>query len=191
VILTGEPYASATVQGVVSIGAQTIAGIKTLSSAPALSAGMTYASGTNTLNEIFARCTSALTKNNSIAVADITGLAFAVGANETWEADFNLFGVSAAAADWRFALTGPAGATALWFGIMTANDPFSVPGAVTAFGSEAVASSTSGNELILGKLLLRNGGTAGTVQLRMAQGTADVSNTTINIDSYLVARRRV
>lgn len=190
VILTGEPVATSTLQGVIAIGAQTMGtGIKTFGSAVVLSGGATYASGTTISNEIFARSTADFTKNNNTTFGDVTGLSFAIGANETWIFQFVLHTITVTAAGIKFTLTGPAAPTATRYGLVLFGS--SVVSDVAAFGSSAIwlngPNGTDTNVLLSG--IIRNGANAGTVQLQAAQNTADVSNTRIYAESYVIARR--
>lgn len=183
IVLTGEPYASTTLQGVVSIGAQTLAGVKTFSGAPVF-----QALPTGLGMPVFARLASNFTKNNSVTLADVTALSFTVAANETWAFEVVVFGVSTVAADWKFDFTGPAAPTAVFVGVTGSMD-LPTTSAVNAFSSAFVAGAGGVQEQLIIRGLLRNGANAGTVQLQAAQNTLDVSTTTIFAESYLIAWR--
>ena len=190
IIIPGEPYAGTGVPGVWGMGAQTMpTGVKTIPTAPVLSAGATFTSGATIIDVAVARQTADVTKNANVTVANLTGLSFAIGASQTWFWQASLFGNSNAAADYRFSVTGPAAPTAVWYGFLTANDPFATSGAANAFATEVLASSTGGNELILASGTIRNGANAGTVQLQFAQGTSNASDSKIFTDSHLMAWR--
>lgn len=180
--------ASSTTSGVVSSGAQTLAGVKTFSSAVTLSAGATFASTSTLNNFIYAKQTSDLTKNSNTTLSDLTGLAFAVGASETWAFEFVMKGQSNATADFKFTLTGPSAPTAVWFGVAVSAD-LPTTAAVTAFGSSVSAGGSNVEELIVIRGLLRNGSNAGTVQAQMAQNTSDAGTTVIRAESYVLAWR--
>jgi len=177
------PLASATVSGIVSANgvAQTLGGAYTFNLGPAFSAAPT---GINQF--LFARCTSNLTKNNNTTFADATGLAFAVGANETWVATYTLFFVSAVTPDIKFTLTGPAAPTAVTFGLVANGD---ITGRSTAFASPVAVSTNGTDSTSHLSMILRNGANAGTVQLQMAQNSADASNTILYADSFVQAQR--
>lgn len=134
----------------------------------------------------YARCTATLTKNNSTAFSDITGLAFAVGANEVWEFAFVVHLVSAVAAGFKMTLTGPAAPTALRFGIISGTG---TPGSATAFSSAVNAASNANDQVFMVSGLLRNGANAGTVQLQGAQNAADPTDTKFYIESHVRAFR--
>lgn len=184
----GTVDASSTTSGVVSSGAQTLAGVKTFSSAVTLSSGATFASTSTLNNFIYAKQTSDLTKNSNTTLSDLTGLAFAVGASETWAFEFVMKGQSNATADFKFTLTGPSAPTAVWFGVMVAAD-LPTTAAVTAFSSTVSAGGSNTEELIIIRGLLRNGSNAGTVQAQMAQNTSDAGTTVIRAESYVLAWR--
>lgn len=179
--------ASSTQRGLVSIGTQTIAGAKTLSSLLTASAGLALPTG-SILDFAYARCTSALTKNANITPEDITGLAFAVGANETWVFLFVMKGISTAVADWRFALTGPGSPTAVWSGIVLNMDS-PAAGAVAAFAADMLAGGSGVEDAVLIVGLLRNGANAGTVQAQMAQSNSEASASIIRAESFVIAIR--
>ena len=154
--------------------AQTFAGVKTFVSAPV---------GVPT----FARCTAALTKNANITPANITGLSFTVGASEVWAFQFVLKGVSATAADWRFAATGPAAPTAVWYGVTHTDG--TTAATATAFATDIFSTGFGIDNLVFVSGLLRNGANSGTVQLQAAQWTSDVSDSIIRAESYVIAWR--
>lgn len=170
--LSQPPDASSARGGLVSVGAQTIPGVKTFASPPV---------GVPT----FARCTSALTKNNSTSFSDVTGMAFSVGANEVWAFSFYMFYTSLAAAAYKITLTGPAAPTLIQYAIevSTLTD-------ATAFGTTVVGTSIDSiDQLRKISGLLRNGANAGTVQLQFAQNVADPSNSVVREDSFVLAWR--
>lgn len=188
VVVPTDVDASSTLSGNVSTGAQTIAGVKTFSSAVTLSAGATFASTSTLNNFIYAKQTSDLTKNSNTTLSDLTGLAFAVGASETWAFEFVMKGQSNTTADFKFTLTGPSAPTAVWFGVAVSSD-LPTTAAVTAFSSAVAAGGANTEELIVIRGLLRNGSNAGTVQAQMAQNTSDAGTTVIRAESYVLAWR--
>lgn len=180
--------ASATTPGIISTVAQTLgAGAKSLTVGTA-----TFASASTLLNFIFGKCSATITKNNNSTFADVTGLAFAVGASDVWAFQFNLYGVSSSTANFKFTLTGPAAPTALRFGVL---NPAAATGLTseTTFGNAIVVSgigaAPSVDQALVLHGLLRNGSTAGTVQLQFAQNANEVANSRIYIESYVLAWR--
>lgn len=134
----------------------------------------------------FARQTANVTKNNSTAFAFLTGVTFDVPASTTWAFKYYVHGISAAAADIKFTLTGPAAPTAIRYGILASADTAES----TAFGSIVSIQTVGGiDQLWEISGLLRNGTTAGTVEIQMAQLTANVSDTICYTDSYVLAWR--
>lgn len=143
-----------------------------------------------------ARTTSNLTFD-STTPANITGLSFAVGANEVWAVEMQVF-VSATLAGSRLAYsaTGPSGAT------FNANP---LPGYAYESGylfqvelnhelftdniklPVVVASSLHSSVHIRGVVVVA--GTAGTVQMRAALVTPDGATHTIAPNTYLIATR--
>lgn len=176
--------ASATHSGRVTTGTQTFAGAKTFSSAVTHTVAPIGAAEIN-------RCTAALTKNNNTTLADVTGLAFAVAANETWAFRFVLKGVSTTTAHWKFAVTGPSAPTAVWYGHgrpsnigIAATDTLA-----TEILREGITADPGTEEMIEIAGYIRNGANAGTIQLQAAQQTAQVFNTIIRAESYVIAHR--
>jgi hypothetical protein len=174
----GTISASATASGIVSTGAQTWAGVKTFNALPAGLSGI-----------LFARSTSDFTKNANITLTDVTGLSFAVGANDIWHFRFVLRGESSTAAGWRFTLTGPAAPTAVWFGIGSTQDAPSAGAGTTFTGIVAAGGAAGTSQLYEVVGLLRNGANAGTVQLQAAQNASDATNSIIRAESYVIAQR--
>ena len=118
---------------------------------------------------------------------DVTGLSFAVLANKNYIFEFYIHFVSAAAADIKMTLTGPAAATAIRFGSTQASG--AAASDHSAFAS-TIDSATNGQDsfLILAGQL-RNGANAGTVQFQFAQLAGDVSNTIVYAESSVMAWR--
>lgn len=179
------PWASATVPGLVSIGAQTFAGVKTFT-APILSAPAFSALPTGIGAFVTSYAASDTTKNNNTTLADVTGCSFAVLASASYAFVFMLHGISNVAADYKFTLTGPAAPTAIRYGLTS----ISVDVAdAAAFGTSIFRASSGVDEGIMIWGQLRNGANAGTVQLQFAQQTANVSNSVIYAESSVVAWR--
>lgn len=188
------PYASATVPGIVSIGAQTFGGVKTLTSPVLTTPTITNAAATSFAALptgigafVTSYAASNTTKNNNTTLVDVTGLSFAVAASATYEFQFFIHLVSANAAALKMTLTGPAAPTAVRFGSTQAGGAGAAD--QSAFSS-TIQSATNGTDsfLILAGHV-RNGANAGTVQFQFAQQTADVSNTIIYAESSVMAWR--
>lgn len=133
-----------------------------------------------------ARLTADVSKTTT-AASDVTGLNFYVDVNEVERFEFNLF-TSAGTGGIKFALTFPTGATvkAEVFGSVAAGAITSERITATATLTTAVwsTSNTSGWVKVMGEI--RNGGTAGTVQLQYGSGT-NGQTANIQADSTVVA----
>lgn len=173
--------ASSTVKGLVTTGAQTFAGAKTFAAAPVFQALPTGLSGI-----LFSRATGDFTKNNNVTLGDVTGLSFAIGANEVWTFRFSMKAVSAGAADFKFAVTGPAAPTAVIYGVINANASIGTS-AAAAFGTAVSTGSGAAEEWVVVEGVVRNGANAGTIQLQFAQNTLNVSDSIIRAESFVVA----
>ena len=188
--------ASATSAGVVNLTTQTLgAGTKTVDAL--VVSGTTTQTGVATFTVPpvgavkYARQTADVTKNANTTLADLTGMSFAVAASEVWAFEFIMFGKSAAAADYKFTLTGPATPTAISFGALSSEDAPAASAVVAgAFGDTIACGGAVGTiQTLRVNGLLRNGATAGTVQIQMAQLVSDASDTIIYAESYLIAHR--
>lgn len=122
------------------------------------------------------------TVNNSIALVD-SELAFTAAANATYQVFAQVYGISAAAADYRFKWSAPAGAS----GAQIVTEYAGV--AYGALADTIIVPQQGTAQLTVASLILINGATAGTVTLQWAQGTADVSDSKILTGSNLVAIR--
>lgn len=169
--------ANLTSKGLITTGAQSIAGVKTFASPPIGIDG-------------YARKTADFTKNNSTVFGDVTDLAFAIEASSEYDFEFVMKFVSAAAAGIKFQLTGPAAPTGVIYGLNRTPLAGQV-GAAVAFSTSIAFGSSAVEEMMTIRGHVRNGANAGTVQLQSAQQVADVSNTVIRAESYVIYRRRV
>jgi len=118
-------------------------------------------------------------------------LFFAVAASEIWVFDFTLFIVSAAAPDIRIALDVPAGATLKWAIIheMDNNEVATLSVVTTGDDTSRIYGATASQTMIVVRGIIVNGGTAGNVQLRWAQGTSAGTGTTVKENSFLMAHK--
>lgn len=127
---------------------------------------------------------------SSSTMANVTGLSFAIGANQVWTVEFALY-ATGSLNGMTFQLTGPASPTNLL--IFNQGDTTGVTlvstDAQTAFGTPTqayIAGVFSG--LVVIRATIENGANAGTVQLQFASAV----NTQTNIvkrGSYMSARR--
>ena len=123
------------------------------------------------------------TVNNTTTLQNDDELFFPVAANEICEVSFFLRVNSSAVADLKVAITVPTGGSAL----------YSKQGdVVTLEKTEGQGSSLStggADEHYVVRGIVVNGATAGNVQLQWAQNTAEVSNSSVLLNSFLIARR--
>jgi hypothetical protein len=129
--------------------------------------------------------------NTLTTAANVAGLSFAIGANEVWIFDFILRIGSSSTTGCKYAITTPAGATlmAIVFGNTTAITAFNeeiltASGTLTAAVYQAIATQ---NGMLRISGVVRNGATAGTVQLQQAKVTSGTA--TVGANSSLMARR--
>jgi len=125
-------------------------------------------------------------------------LFFAVGANQTWLVDFTLFLIGVTNADFQYQLSVPAGATGILTGLRlnaAASTILDSVGfsATTNFTSSRLSGvvATTAPIMMLGKATVVTLATTGTVALAWAQGTTQVTGSTIMATSYIEARRIV
>jgi len=137
----------------------------------------------------YARITADRT-TTATGAANVTGMSFSVGANETWSFEFFLQNGCSGSGGIKWAITTPAGATfrAVADGMSTAvtartSSIMTVSGTLSvAFNTVALA---TGFTRITGVVV--NAGTPGTVQLQFASTTAGQTSTAFT-NSYLIAR---
>jgi hypothetical protein len=138
---------------------------------------------------IFSRVTSDFTKNNDTTLANVSGLSFALSASEVWAFLFIMKGLTTTTANWKLAVTAPTSPTAIWYGHdrVTNIGIGATATAGTALPREGVTASPGTEEMLLVHGLIRNGANAGSVQLQAAQNTAQVFDTKIRAESFVVA----
>lgn len=138
--------------------------------------------------------------NNSITPANITGLSFAIGANEIWALDIVLLTVSDSSADIKFSWTYPASCTMRWGnrGDAADNSGSNPTGAAMPTTHNwdgpitwTPAFSGHGTDIVPRNLyaLVTNGANAGTLQLQFSQLYVVASDTTVKADSYIIATK--
>lgn len=128
------------------------------------------------------------TVNNSAVLVDITGLGLAVGINEVWKGVLGLLHISSGVADIKIGFTVPAGGAC----------HFCSAGMIGQLASNAVlAMITGANTLQLDGIGANRetyiyfhyigGAAGGTLQPQFAQQTQNVSDATIQENSYISA----
>jgi hypothetical protein len=139
----------------------------------------------------FVRKTADETVASSTVLQSDDHLFFAVAASEIWVFDFTLFIVSASVPDIKIALDVPAGATLKWAAIhdMDNNELAVLSTVITGDDTSRTYGATASQTMIVVRGIIVNGGTAGNVQLRWAQGTSDATGTTVKENSFLMAHK--
>ena len=142
----------------------------------------------------YAASLSADFTTSSTSAADVTGLAFPVGANEIWLFDFRLnIGKASGTAGIKMALSWPTGATVkgMVWGSVTPATPTYQNSIITASGTLTtevyqIVANSNGIMRIWGRIA--NGSTPGLLQLQVA--TVSSQNEIIVAGSGLVANRQ-
>lgn len=126
--------------------------------------------------------------NNSTTLVDATGLSFPIGANETWVASFTLPMTFAAAGQAKVAVTAPSGATGSVDAELVSSGLVPIRGITATFGTGIGLDSTTGVAgVVIVRVTVVNGATAGNVQLQFAQNAASLTDTTLLTNASLVA----
>lgn len=164
-----------------------------LESADAAIAGLSGAVGTATTKY---KTADESLQNNTLQ--NDNHLNFAIAANEVWSATFHLYlSAVSAAADFQFACTVPAGATARHALIggatglgATEGDAHVQSHATVTSGMAAGAPAASNNDsYAIYSITVENSSNAGTVQLQWAQLVTTASNSTVKQGSFMIAHR--
>lgn len=109
-------------------------------------------------------------------------LQFAIAANEVWTVEFMLFYNANATPDIQFTVVGPTGATGGWVAVNSTTDP-------RALGDDQNFNGSGGEDFVLIKATVENGGTAGTVALQWAQNSNSSNDTILREHSTMIAHR--
>lgn len=124
--------------------------------------------------------------NATTTLANDTALTFNIGANETWLLRIDINGNGAAAADWKFAVTAPAGATCA----ISASD-FEGATAQANLGcgvATGLIAASSADDPVWVSGVVANGNTAGVVTLQWSEFAVSGTNT-VRAGSTLAAYR--
>lgn len=123
------------------------------------------------------------TVNNTVVLQDDDDIKLEVGADETWL--FVLFALYKAHADADLTLgwAVPSGASMIWMGIQQGGDALDESETTNMNGAGTGANPCTGQAWGV----IRNGATAGDLQLRWAQSTAHASDTSVLKDTVLMA----
>lgn len=129
------------------------------------------------------RKTADETVNNSNALQDDDHLFFSILANQVWLVRYHLWVSSSAVADSKVDITVPAACDGKH------GNPSGFPLGTALSTAVTINHSGAAAGYYEHWAIIRNGATAGTVQLRWAQATAEVSDTIFYTNSALVAIR--
>lgn len=128
------------------------------------------------------------TVNNSTALQDDNELTIAIAANETIYFDMTIAFNSSTVADFKLDIAGPAGVAGQWIYVTgsanSTDSPWNPLG-----GSGAPVNGLGTDKSIIVRGIARNGATAGNVRLQWAQNTAEVSDTKVLADSFVIVWR--
>jgi len=139
------------------------------------------------------RKTADETVNNSVTFQNDDHLLFTVAANEVWFFDGFIRFTTTVVADIKFAFVVPVGAIVHWslskIVNLSAEHPIYSPAA--GAGASITLDCPGGERVVhlIGTIVF--GGTAGNLQLRWAQATAEATNTQVLLNSWLKAFRAV
>lgn len=116
--------------------------------------------------------------------SDVTGLGFAIGANESWIVEFNLLLIGSTSG-MAFQLTGPAGTSRVLIcaeGHTSSATTWLTYDAHTAFGQQTASYCYFGSNtgLVNIRAAIVNGSNAGNVQLQFACANPGQTNTVVN-----------
>lgn len=147
----------------------------------------------------WARKTSDQSVTSSTTLVNCTQLVQAIGANEVWEFDFDLWVQGASTGDIQIAFTVPTSCTLKWASVGGPTTAMSSASSVTAINPYQTTTSGGRNDfgalsdivLLKLKVFVRNSTNAGNVQLQFAQSASDVGATWVLTDSTMTARRWV
>ena len=128
---------------------------------------------------------SNFTKTSDTTFADVGELGFSIGASEIWSFYIGISLVSPTAADVKFNVTVPAGASGRVSALNRAN---AITTGSAAIGTTIDLQTFDTEDLAVGIWgTVQNSTTAGTVQLQAAQNTSNATALTIYANSFIVA----
>lgn len=130
------------------------------------------------------RKTTAQTVNNSTTLVNLSEIVFTPAINTVWHVRYVLRVTTTAAADLRLGMSLPAGASLV--GVIR-SDGTSMES--WTGGTQSVLCNGSGTEIVTVDAIVIMGATSGAIQLQFAQGTATAVDTTVEVDSIMIAER--
>lgn len=130
------------------------------------------------------------TVNNSETLQDDNDLFFQMAADDTWYFEARVLSNSGTTPDIKFAFTVPTGSTLSWSVIQTGTTNVAeLIAPISASGTAAGVDGTGADSQSFIAGIVRVGGTPGNFQLQWAQNVANVSDTKVLTNSYLLAGR--
>ena len=129
-------------------------------------------------------------RNLTITVANDTDIQFDLAANTKYRFQGNIFFDTVAAADFKWRIAGPTGATLIRihrYNIAPGTTTHSDIAVDTAYSVADIAVTSGGADggYVHFQGIIFNGGTAGTFAFQWAQNTSNASNTTVRAGSFL------
>lgn len=140
---------------------------------------------------LFVKKTSDETVNNSSTLQDDNELVLAGAASTTYDLEMRLIVNTGTTPDLKFTFTVPSGTTGS-AQLFTGSNPDSAasglqgPFSITA---TAAASGVGADQVLIVTGIVVTSSTAGNVQLQWAQNVANLSDTKVKADSYLILRK--
>lgn len=133
---------------------------------------------------LLATPTAVFTKNNNTTMSAVTGMALSLAANSKYIFFLGLDYVSTSAADIKFDFNSPVSTG--WFNLLYITTVSSATFDGWLLSNTVPMGGNAGSETFASAQGFINTTTAETLQLRAAQNTADVSDTTISVNSYMM-----
>ncbi len=134
------------------------------------------------------RKTADETVNNSTVLQNDDHLSLAVGANEVWEIDLYMRLTSSIAASLDYAFTYPAASTLMYLNVV-AGGAYEVLAEVAATTEVTVTGAAADIRWAYQHLIYTGGANAGNIQLQWAQHAAEVSDTKVLTNSFLLCHK--
>lgn len=124
---------------------------------------------------------------NDNTLNDDPDLLFALGANETWVFEGVLLVSASATPGFQFGINGPLGVGGHWW-YAASLVAFAAGNVSIGTGGVATNNAMSSEPFWFGGVV-RNGGTAGNLQVRWSQATSSATSITVRADSYMWANQ--
>lgn len=126
--------------------------------------------------------------SSTVLVAD-TDMQFAIGANETWIAEFEIRTIENAVGGHKIDVTAPVGCAGGYTWAFEASAGRQAGSTELAFGGGPLAITGSVSDITTLHVVARNGSTPGTITVVFAQAVSNASPATHKADSNMIAVR--